>query len=431
MRGKKMKIVSISVVASCLLSTIAYSAVTNNQDVGESSSSYTDTLRNTTGSKQAIVKGGKVVRDTHGQIKDNMYDTVIYNDIHTLTSSRKSRTIAQLNPKGAIGSIALASPATDQAKQELIAEANWQKREAERKALELKREKERQNPAYYVGGYCSVNTPVKIVRNSEFTILNCLLNFGEGQYRQADVFAGVYPNFKKETLTVLPIYATLQDGNKVSMDGVVLTEDKASLNIADHIERFKIRKLISEYGLTINDVAYRYANAFMSQLIASRTTQKVEYVTVDNGVDSNGNRQTSTVPVVTQRTLPPKAKDYFVMAGIELFSKIFAIGAKDLMADSDPLFRIFKGKRVYIEGVVTVDNKGMARKFGALNTQEHERINSDNAEYEREKKIFINRAENSIKRDGTGGLQTIQQQTQQAQQQMLQRNNGSSLPVGR
>jgi len=406
-------IIARSVLVAGFLFTTNSFAV--DRDVGNASTSYTDDLRNQSGTKQQKITGGKVIVDQRGQVDDNFYDTVVYDDIWSKRSHGDEFIEQQMISRGKVGSIALALPATELAQAELEAEKKWQAEEAERTKKE--EEEAKKIPSYYVGGYCSVNTPVKIVRNSEFTILNCLLNFGEGEYRHADVFAGVYPNYKKETLTVLPLYATLESGKKVSIDGVVLTSDKGSLNIADHIERYTIRKLVAEYGLAINDVAYRYANAFMSQLILSRTRTNVDYVSVSD--PANPNNTNSVVPVVTQNTLPPQASDYFIMAGIELFSQLFAIGAKDLMSDSEPLFRIFKGKRVYLEGIVTADNKGMAKKFGIITDATKKNIDADNAKYDQEKQKLIDRADQTLMRSSNtggmtqGGLETITQGYQQ------------------
>lgn len=368
-----------------LLLTFSYGSA----NIGERSVTYTDETRDEIGMRQQSTSSGKKIIDERGQIDDSLMDVVIYNDIFEGKSHHRKTKVSQPIVKGDTKGIILDDPATQLA---LVGMEQEKAYRLEQEKLKKEQEaKESEAVAYFAGGYCTVNTPVKIIRNSEFTTLNCLLDFGDGEFRDAQVFAGVYPNYKKETLTVLPIYATFNNQNKVSLDGVVLTADKGSLNVADHVENFKIRELVAEYGLAINDVAYRYANAYMSQLISSQTRTTVDYVTVPD--PSNPNNQSAVIPVVTNETRPPKIEDYFAISGIELISKLFSIGAKNLLEDNEPLFRIYKGKRVYLEGVISVDNKGMAKKFGRIAEQERSSTLKDNRVWRDEKKDILMRHE--------------------------------------
>ena len=365
-------------------------AIPNVNNLGDISADYTDEAREATGMIQQDGTKGKKTTDERGHIDDKLLDVVIYNDSYDGISHHKRAQITQPIVKGDVAGIHLATPATDLA----LASAEQEKKYREEQAKLLAEQKLQDDKpiSYYVGGYCTVNTPVKIVRNSEFTSLNCMLDFGNGEYRDADVFSGVYPNYKEESLTVLPIYATFPNQSKVNLDGVVLTSDKASLNIADHVENFKIRKLVSEYGLATNDVAYRYANAYMTQVIASKSTTNVDYISVPDPANPALN---SVVPVVTSNTQPPSSADYFALAGIELLSQIISIGAKNMLEDSDPLFRIFKGKRVYLEGVVTIDNKGLGRKFGRIAEEQKNSIQKQNDNYNQGREELIRKYEQS------------------------------------
>lgn len=372
-----------------LLFTLTFGA----SDIGEKSSTYIDETRVGAGMEQHDSAKGRLKEDEMGQIDDTLMDVVVYNDIVRGESHHKTRPLVQKEARGKTQGIALASPASELAKDSLENEKAY-KAEQERLALE-KAEKDKEIPSYFAGGYCTVNTPVKIIRSSEFTILNCMLDFGNGEFRDAQVFAGVYPNYRKETLTMLPIYATFNNQNRVNLSGVVLTADKGSLNVADHVENFKIRELVAEYGLAINDVAYNYATAYMSQLVASQTTTSTDYVTVSD--PNNPNNTSPIVPVTTTNTLPPRASDYFTMAGINLLSQIFAIGAKNLLEDNEPLFRIYGGKRVYVEGIVTVDNKGLAQKFGKIAQDEQSNIQKENSDWTAEKRSLYQKYDTSRK----------------------------------
>jgi len=408
MKDKTKKIVSIlglAIFATILNSTESVDindTIPNINNVGDISSDYTDEAREASGMIQQDATKGNKTTDERGQINDKLLDVVIYNDSYDGISHHKRSRTTQPIEKGDVGGIRLATPATDLA----LASAEQEKKYKEEQNILLAEQKlENEKPvSYYVGGYCTVNTPVKIVRNSEFTSLNCLLDFGNGEYRDADVFSGVYPNYKEESLTVLPIYATFPNQSKVNLDGVVLTSDKASLNIADHVENFRIRKLVAEYGLATNDVAFRYANAYLTQVIASRSTTNVDYISVPDPANPALN---SVVPVVTSNTQPPSSTDYFALAGIELLSQIVSIGAKNMLEDSDPLFRIFKGKRVYLEGVVTVDNKGLGRKFGRIAEEQKNSIQKQNDNYNQGREELIRKYEQSAE-GAKGNINTLQ-----------------------
>lgn len=374
---------------------------------GDMSTKYTDETRENAGMRQQktlVDDSGR--RDTFGDIDDTLLDVVIYNDSFSKINMGAGSAEWQGMSRGNIKGIALASPETDLLEASVEAELKWKEEKKKRDAI-IKEEAKRK-PSYFVGGYCTIPELVKIVRNSEFTNLDCLLDFGNGEFRDATVFAGVYPNYKKETLTVLPIFVTFKNKSKANFNGIVMTGERSSLNIADHIERFKIRELVAEYGLAINDVAYRYATLYMSNLISSRVRTQVDYVSVPN---NNGVGGSTVQPIVTNKVAPPNAYDFFAVAGIELVSKLFSIGAKNALEDTSPLFTIYRGKRVHIDGVVSFDTEGLGRKYGKIQGELKDNSIRDNSTYTEEKSRIINSYKNNTSEGATNILNFTQQQT--------------------
>jgi len=400
-------------------------------DFSKKSQDYVDNTRLDSGVGQhkiAITEDGWI-DDEKGKIDDTLLDTVIYNDTYFKVSHfgllyHHNGDINHMRGRKLGGEVkTLARPATllsmELAKQE-VALHEQRRIDAEREA-----NKSAETPFYFVGGYCTVNTPVKIIRHSEFTTLNCLLDFGNGEYRDAEVFAGVYPNYKKETLTVLPIYTTFRNERKVSMEGVVMSEDKGSLNIADHVETFLIRKLVAEYGLVVNNVAYKYANLYIANKIQSSIETRVDYI---EQVDNNG--VSRSVPIVTETQAPLSKKDFFAAAGLELFGKVLASIGESVLEDSNPLFRIFKGKRVFIEGVISTGGEGVMKGYGRMRKELKAGIKGDNTRYDQKIQNTIQRNTGDVGQN-TGGMMVSPEQM--LMNQSRPRSRGTQIPgnVGR
>lgn len=384
-------------------------------DFSKRSQDYTDQTQEQGGVGQhKLTMDGESIDDEKGKIDDTLMDTVIYNDIffkssHFKQFSFQNSVVSNKRGRRLGGEVTtLAQPATDLS----VFMSEQENMIAEQKRVDAEREANRskETPFYFVGGYCTVNTPVKIIRHSEFTTLNCLLDFGNGQYRDAAVFAGVYPNYKKETLTVLPIYATFKNERKVSMEGVVLTEDKGSLNIADHIETFLIRKLVAEYGLAVNNVAYKYANLYLAHKIQSGLETRIDYI---DQTDANG--VTRSVPIVTETQKALSKRDFFTAAGLELFGKVLASIGENILEDSSPLFRIFKGKRVFVEGVISTGGEGVMKGYGKIKSEIKSGIKNDNSMYDQRIKKIIKENKGGIGQNQGGMMVSPEQMLQQQQ----------------
>jgi len=366
-----------------LFISVCHADIDNTGMIQTNQEDYILKTRNTGGVIQISGEGNNT-EDRKGTIKDNLLDSVIYTDVLRKTTNKKpylqGSELAHAKPFGAD----MATPATD-----LANEAG--KLEQERLArLAAESDKAKETPSYFGGGYCRMRTPVNISKSSEFSVLSCLINLGQNQYRRAEVFAGVYPDYEREILIALPIYATFESGARVHVSGVVLNENKSSFDIADYVDNRRIRQLVGEAGLATNDIAYRYASAYMSALQESKIKEDIEYVST---VDPNTGL-TIPVPVATRNVEPPKTADYFAAAGVELVSKLFSIGTKEYMVSADPLFKAYGGKRVWIEGIFEADNKGISEEFGRINSKQIQNVDNNNRDWIRRRDSIINQYNN-------------------------------------
>jgi len=342
-------------------------------------------------------KRGKVDENGGGKYQlDSFADTVIYNDNFYKTSHNHQGSVFNRVLKAQPNELTLDKPATRYFNQISLQHKELQAKLKAKQAEEAK--KHNTIPQYFVGGYCIAMEKTELVKSSGFTSLDCDLNFGNKYgYRHAQVFASIYPDYKREIAIAIPIYATFDSGARANFNGVVLNSNKTSLNIANEVETYKIRQNIVKYGLAMSDVAYQYANAYLNQLQLSRVKQEISYIptqTPNGGV--------VTTPVQNTNVEAPKASEYLALAGIGLLDRILAIGADNLMADTAPLFTIYKGNRVWIEGVIDFDKNKASSKFGEISKSITDEITQNNNEYEgklesTQKAVLSNKTANTHK----------------------------------
>lgn len=347
----------IIMVVTILLSSSALFGANNNRG------SYQERIRKDANRGSMSGEDGSQINDKSGKSDDSYIDSVVYTDITERITLGRRKLI--LNSRGK-KAIELGTPATEAAGEmaKLLS--------AEERARAERESSKREIPSYYTGGFCSVITPAEISKSSEFTTLECLLDFG-GEMRRADVFAGLYPDHKREILIGVPIYITFESGNRASFDGIILRENKASMNLSDWTDSKRIRKLFAEGMLVANDIAYTYGSRFLNALEQSKVEQKTEYITTDDG-----NGSTRVVPVTSTNIEKPEIEDYIVAAGLEFLTSIFSIGGKSYLYDARPLFRMNAGKKVYIEGVVDFNKNRLGKKFGIIGKDERGTVEKNN-----------------------------------------------------
>jgi len=316
--------------------------------------------------------------DGKTKLEDPMYDTVIYNDIYNKRSNRNQDHLVIDTPLQSIKKSKIYLSHRDTYLSEMEAIRKKQFAQYQEKLNEEKN-KVLEKPKYFVGGYCIAMQRTEIVKASSFGSFDCELNFGSGHYREVQIFAGIYPDYQRELAIAIPIYATMPNGERMEMSGIAMNINKTSLNIANEVESYKMRRWVAKYGLAVNDVAYKYASMYLADKRASQTDSQIDYISSEDG--------TTTVPVQTVTTQAPSASDYFGAFGIELASRLFAIGAENLLEDTSPLFTIYKGQRIWVEGVIDTDNSkifGTLKKIGDTKLEE---IRNNNMQFNQEQQV--------------------------------------------
>lgn len=308
-----------------------------------------------------------------GKVDDSFMDTVIYNDIHDRTSHRGSAALTQPKAEELKEVIKIATPKSDYIK--FVTDQAKKLEKAEAKKLREEKALRKEKPKYFVGGYCIATQRTEIIKASTFGSFDCEMNFGNGEYREISVFAGIYPDYQREIAIAIPIYATMPNGQRMEMSGVIMNMSKTSLNIANEVESYKIRRWVAKYGLAINDVAYKYATMWLADVRSSRTKSQTTYIPTNTG------GIVTTTPVQDINTEPPKPSDYWTAMGIELISKLFAIGAENILEDTAPLFTVYQGQRVWVEGIIDTDNSKMFGRLKAIGVNTINKIEQNNQQF--------------------------------------------------
>ena len=354
--------------------------------LAEEGEKYLDKTRKATGDITENVSNGKVTEDKVGGHFDNYMDTVIWNDTYLKKTNRRIQvqTVA----------IGTADIPLDTPLDKLNAE--WK---VEEQRLQSQREKEsnqtKEISTRFAGGYCTFEEVLLISKFNEYGKMDCLLDFGQGAYRQVEVFASFYPDYKREMVIALPMYMTFRNENRATFSGVVLKSNKTSINLASWVDNKRIRKMFAEGLLVSNDIVYNYVSGYMRALQLSRTRTGVEYITT---TDPQTGLSIST-PVATTKTAPPEVKDYVISAGVELLSSIFSIVGKDYLDSTEPLFKVYPQK-LYVEGIVSFDNVGLAKRFGKISDDSRNKALHNNEAWEKKKENIIQKHERNYGQQG-------------------------------
>lgn len=370
-----------------MMTIITSSLLWSKNDLTIEAEKYLEETRKITGDITKSASKGEVIDDRRGGYFDNYMDTVIWNDTFTKKTNKIGQT--QMSSSGQ-NSIVLDTP-VDKIK------AEW---EAEETRLAILRASERNKteelPIIFAGGYCTFEDTLALSKSNEYGKLDCMLDFGKGEYRRAEVFASFYPDYKREMVIAIPAYMTFENDNRATFSGIVLKGDKSSMNLAGWSDNKRMQKMIGEGLLATNEVVYNYASGYMRALQQSKVREEVVYPQSGNGTAAQGGGYyPGYYPSPTRITnvAPPEARDYVITAGIEILSNIFAIGGKDYLYSTEPLFAVYPQK-VYVEGMVSFDSKGLAQRFGQISQNNANRANTNNKDWLGKRDQVINRYNN-------------------------------------
>ena len=348
---------------------------------------YLEKTREITGDRIENASKGVKVEDRRGGYFDNYMDTVIWND--TFKKRTDDIPLKQVVVAGT-ESIVLDTPVEN-------LQAQWNAEEARLAALHAgENNASDKAPIIFAGGYCMIEETLSISKFNEYGKLDCLLDFGGGQYKRAEVFSSFYPDYKREMVIAIPMYMTFEDDSRASFSGIVLKANKTSMNMAGWVDNRRIQKMLGEGLLMTNDIIYNYANGYMNALIQSKRREELIYpdghndANGTNGRIYNGYGGYNAYPRTVTNIAPPEAKDYIISAGMVILSNIFAIKGKDYLYSKEPLFGVYPQK-VYVEGMVSFDNQGLAQRFGKISQDNAAKALNNNQSWKSERDQIIQR----------------------------------------
>lgn len=199
----------------------------------------------------------------------------------------------------------------------------------------------------YMSGYCYTKNPIEVEQVQGYSILDCTFEDNELNIDSSKMMAMFVPLTKRNALISKPVY--IQKGTKKLpiTNGVVLTIDRTSMNVANFINDKKLKKLSSDLLTQTGDVLLNNSMAYMEQKEASAKTQDV---ISDSSVSG-------TTTTTTTNTEAPNVSTYLVSAGIQLFSAIIK-GVGILMSeDKYPLFKVYSNSGFYVDFMIEINEK--------------------------------------------------------------------------
>lgn len=225
------------------------------------------------------------------------------------------------------------------------------KLEEQKKALEeeKKNEEEKQSEERTIAfsGYCSSSYDIEVEKIQAYNVLNCLFDENELNISSSKMMVMLSPLTDRNALVGKPIY--LQYGQKkISIEnGIMLTADRTSMNVANFVNDKKLKKLSGEFMTQGGDAILNNSIAYMKQKEASQVTEEVVSESSVSG----------TTTTTASNTEEPKVETYLASTGLQLLSGLIKIGGILLSEDSHPLFKVHANQQFYVDFVVTLDEK--------------------------------------------------------------------------
>lgn len=287
--------------------------------------------------------------------KDNYYDVVVYAKIIEERNALKGQKLITSSKNEAF----LADNVAKQ-KEALAKQQEQSLQSAEEESL-----------VFTLSGYCSVRNEINIDSIQGYGLLDCQFEEYEGQellIKNATVFANFVPIPDKFALLAKPIYIQHNNRKIPIKDGVLLTIDQTSLNVANFVNDRKLKRLLSDMMIQTNTMALATATSYMAQKRASETTEEISY-----NSSTAGNQ---TVSGTT--TAPPEAKDYLVNFGIQFASAIIGAIGEYGRDDSYPIFKVYKNSQLYID--IIIEKKGKKQEPIDYKKEDHTTFQKNNAD---------------------------------------------------
>jgi hypothetical protein len=339
------------------------------ENIVEQGNRYIDASRKLSGDVFSYSNDGKLVDDKKESKFDNYLDAVIWNDIEQMKTNKK---VLQQVESLASSTIEIDTPLTKQQARYL----------AEKERMDVEKDKrdkmKKHPPSIFAGGYCTLYESLKLSKSYELGRLDCLLDMGKGVYKKVEIFTSFYPDYKREIVIALPLYATFEDKTRATFRGIVLNANKTSISVSSWADTRRIQKLLAENALMINSVAYTYVTGYINAKQASKTKTSIHYIDTGDKV----------IPVQSTTTAPPELKDYIVGAGISILTQLASVFGREYHNSQTPLFEVHP-QNVYVEGILSFDSAGIAQQFGQIAEEQEKSVLEHNKQFLQEDKSRI------------------------------------------
>ena len=181
----------------------------------------------------------------------------------------------------------------------------------------------------YAKGYCFLSKDILVRRMATYAYFDCDFSEPIGRARLA---VSMVPEYYAKALVGNPLYVSYGDKRLPVANGVVLTKDKNSLNLANIVNDRLLEKIVVTSGYTGLGIVAQQAQNYLTDKSAARTQTTS---TVSGGL----------TPVVVQdtRTLQPRIEDYWAAASIQAISEIAKIIGENMVENLPYTFKADKG----------------------------------------------------------------------------------------
>jgi len=223
--------------------------------------------------------------------------------------------------------------------------------ELEKKRLEdAKKDTIEEDTIVSLTGYCVTRNEIDIEQIQGYGVLECSFDDNDFNIEESNIFASFIPIPDKMALIAKPVYVQVGRKKIAITNGVILTVDRTSLNVANFINDKKIEKIAGKFMTASAKLALDSSVLYMQQKEASKREENVTY-----NNSTGGNQVIKTV-----NTQPPSATDYLVNFGVQLTSAMVSIAGNLMSENNYPLFKVYRGSQFYVDFSIKYNKKNKA-----------------------------------------------------------------------
>jgi len=187
----------------------------------------------------------------------------------------------------------------------------------------------------YARGYCYLSKEIIIERLASYAELNCDFNNPIGH---ATLTVSMVPEFYAKAVIGNPLYVTKNEERFPISNGVVMTKDKNSINLANFVNDRLTQKIAASSLYKGVGVVAQGAQAYLTQKEQSRIQQQV---VVQPGL--------TPVTTIATNTLPPDPYTYLAATGIQLASVLAKTIGENYVNSLPYTFKLNAGSVFYVD----------------------------------------------------------------------------------